>query len=107
MTALEGWSAREQRFAADIEQLRQNHPTLDESYWEGVWREQRLRWEVDDLRAGIIGLVGYYRYHAEQDPGNERLAALVAELAALIKQPTPVPVSGGSGASGVTDPDDH
>lgn len=76
-------TTREQRFAAEIDRLRQQYPTLDDSYWAGMKREQRLRWQLDDLHAGIQDLAARYRYHVEQDPTNRRLAALVAELAAL------------------------
>lgn len=75
---------REQDFAAHIQHLRQQHPTLDDTYWASVWERQRLQWQVDDLHNGIAELAGRYGYHVEQDPTNTRLAALVDELKALI-----------------------
>jgi hypothetical protein len=92
-------TTRERNFAAHIEQLRQKHPMLGDSYWAAVWEKQRLQWQVEDLGNGIASLVGRYGYHARQDPENARLVELLAELAALIDQPAPVSVSGSSGLS--------
>lgn len=77
-------TTREQAFADQIKRLREQHPMLGDSYWEGVERERRLQWQLEDLTNGIAELAGKFRYHSEQDPKNTRLAELVAELHALI-----------------------
>lgn len=96
---------REEHFADHIRSLRQKHPTLGDTWWATVAEKQRLQWQVDDLREGVARLVGKFGYHAEQNPSNVRLAALVAELDALVRPKAKsevAAVSAGSGTSGVT-----
>lgn len=76
-------STREERYAARIAERRAEHPMLDDFYWQQQEERQRLQWQLDDLGNGVAELVGKYGFHAEQDPGNTRLAALVDELRAL------------------------
>jgi len=76
-------ATREQEFAEHVARLRQQHPVIRDSYWEGMEKRQRLQWRIDDLTHGIARLVGKYGYRAERDPGNVSLVQLVAELDAL------------------------
>lgn len=75
---------REQHLADMVAMLRRKHPMLSDYHWKQLWERERLQWQIDDLREGIAVLVGKYGYHAEQNPRNTRLAALVAELDELL-----------------------
>lgn len=78
-------STREERFADHIADLRRKNPMLPGSYWEDWQQKQRMQWQMDDILVGIARLVGAYGWLAEQDPGNTRLAELVAALDDLLK----------------------
>jgi hypothetical protein len=80
-------ATREQHFFDHLKRLRQEHPTLDDSFWAAMAEKERLQWQVDDLREGVARLVGKYEVRVEQEPGNAQLAALVADLWALVARP--------------------
>jgi hypothetical protein len=77
-------SDREEILAAHLADLRRQHPMLGDWRWRDLEQRARLQWQIDDLRDGIAAAVGRYGWHAEQDPGNARLAEVAAELTGLL-----------------------
>jgi hypothetical protein len=81
-------SAREERHAEFIAEMRTKHPMLGDAHWNALTEQARMQWQIDDLRSGLAHLVGGYGWRSEQDPGNTDLAELVAELKVLLESGT-------------------